>query len=114
MIKTIKTRVSTATLGAALLAAMLCGAARADQRDFEFVNMHRSASIIAAWSAPAGTSDPWQSITLYYPIGPLSKSRIVVDGGRNCVFDLKVRFDDGYVQTFSNVDLCRIGRVIAS
>ena len=83
------------------------------QNPFQFVNLHASASIVAAWSARAGTREPWDPITLYSPIEPRSASRINVSGTSGCSYDLKVRFDDGYEQTFSNVDLCRVAQVVA-
>jgi hypothetical protein len=89
------------------LAATAINTARADSRDFEFVNLNRSASIVQAWMAAAGTSEPWRSIRIYTPIAPRTTSRITVSGGTRCMFDLKIRFDDGYEQTFSNIDLCR-------
>ena len=101
-------------LGALLLAGALHGTASADVRDFEFVNLHASASIIKAWSARAGTDDPWDSIALYNPIRPRSTSKIKVSGGGgSCLYDLKVRFDDGYEQTFSDVNLCKVAHVVA-
>jgi hypothetical protein len=104
---------AAATLGALLLTGALIGTASADVRDFEFVNLHSTASIIKAWSARAGTNDPWDPIKLYTAIEPRSTSKIKVSGGNGCMYDLKVRFDDGYEQTFSDVDLCKTLHVVA-
>lgn len=33
--------------------------------------------------------------------------------GNNCFYDVRVKFSDGVVQTFANVNTCRGDRVIA-
>ncbi len=109
----LRSTITAATLGALLLVGALHGPAAADLGGFQFVNLHASASIIAAWSARAGTREPWDPITLYSPIEPRSTSRINVSGAAGCRYDLKVRFDDGYEQTFSDIDLCRVAQVVA-
>jgi hypothetical protein len=111
---TLRSTITATMLGALLLAGALSGPAAADVRDFEFVNLHTSASIVGAWSARAGTRDPWDPIPLHTAIEPRTTSKIKVSGGRSCLFDLKVRFDDGYEQTFSNVNLCKVAHVVAS
>jgi hypothetical protein len=114
MINRFKT-VSVIALGALMLASLNIAAARADVRDFEFVNLNRSASIVAAWLAPA--SDPassWKRITIYTPIAPRSTSPISINGGNSCRFDIKVLFNDHVEQTFSNVNLCVVERVVAN
>jgi hypothetical protein len=110
---TLRSTITATILGSLLLAGALHGPAAADVRDFEFVNLHSSASIVAAWSARAGTRDPWDSIGLYTAIGPHSTSKIKVSGGSGCMYDLKVKFDDGYVQTFSDVNLCKVAHIVA-
>ena len=106
------------TVKVALVAASLLGAlgasANADPRDFEFVNLTSSTSIVGAWMARAGTRDPWDSIGLYRPISPRSTSRIDVSGGSSCVFDLKVLMSDGQQKFFTNIDLCRTGHLVVS
>jgi hypothetical protein len=109
-----RTKTLTFAFGALTLAATVSNTARADTRDFEFVNLNRSASIVQAWMAAAGTSEPWRPIGIYTQIAPRTTSRITVSGGMRCMFDLKIRFDDGYEQTFSNVDLCRTEHVVAN
>jgi hypothetical protein len=111
---TLRSTITSTMLGALLLAGVLHGPAAADLRDFEFVNLHSSASIVAAWSARAGTRDPWDQIPLYTAIEPRGSSKIKVSGGRSCLYDLKVRFDDGREQTFSDVNLCKVAHVVAS
>jgi hypothetical protein len=113
MISSFTVKVTTSVLGVLLLAGALHGPAAADVRDFEFVNLHASAAIVAAWSARAGTRDPWDPIALYTPIEPRSTSRIKVSGGSSCLYDLKVRFDDGYEQTFDHVNLCKVAHIVA-
>jgi hypothetical protein len=109
-----RTKTLTLAFGALALAATVSNTARADGRDFEFVNLNRSASIVQAWIAAAGTSEPWRPIGIYTQIAPRTTRRITVSGGTRCTFDLKIRFDDGYEQVFSDIDLCRTEHLVAN
>jgi hypothetical protein len=109
-----RARTHALAFGALTLAATATNTARADGRDFEFVNLNRSASIVQAWMAAAGTSEAWRPIRIYTPIAPRTTSWITVSGGARCMFDLKVRFDDGYEQVFSDIDLCRTEHLVAN
>ena len=105
-------KVKVVALGA-MLAGLTVGAARAGVQNFEFVNLNKSASIVQAWLAPAGTAEPWNAITIYTPVAPRSTSRIDINGSRTCTFDVKVRFDDGAEELFSIVDLCTVEHLVA-
>jgi hypothetical protein len=106
-------KVAALVLGTTLATSALLGVARADRRDFEFVNTHSSASIVGAWIRHAG-NNVWSPISLYTPVGPRASSRIVVAGGGGCMNDVKILFDDGAVQYFNNVNLCEVARLIAT
>jgi hypothetical protein len=106
-------RIKVVALGA-MLVGLTVGTARAGVQNFEFVNLNKSASIVQAWLAPADTTEPWKAITIYTPVAPRSTSRININGYRTCMFNVKVRFDDGYEQSFSNIDLCTIEHLVAS
>lgn len=106
-------KVKVVALGAMLVGSTV-GAARAGVQDFEFVNLNNSASIVQAWLAPAGApEEPWNAITIYTPVAPRSTSRIDINGSRTCTFDVKVRFDNGAEELFSNVDLCTVEHLVA-
>lgn len=45
-------------------------------------------------------------------IRPKSESTFTMSN-ENCLFDIKVRFSDGYEATFNNVNICRSDRVLA-
>jgi hypothetical protein len=107
------TKVAALVLGVTLTTSALLGVARADLRDFEFVNTHSSASIVQAWIRSAG-SDAWNPVTRFTPLGPGGSEKIVVNRGNGCMADVKILFDDGYVGYFNNVNLCKVARLIAS
>jgi hypothetical protein len=111
--RTICRKVAALVLGAVLAMSALLGVARADSRDFEFVNTHRSASIVRAWIR-ASDSNGWNPVARFMPVGPGASEKIVVNGGDGCMADVKILFDDGYVGYFNNVNLCRVARLIAS
>jgi len=106
-------RIKVVALGA-MLVGLTVGTARAGVQNFEFVNLNKSASIVQAWLAPAGTTEPWKAITLNAPLAPRSTGRININGYRACMFDVKVQFDDGNEQLFPNVDLCTVEHLVAS
>jgi hypothetical protein len=99
-------KVVVVALGAVSVGSTL-GTARAESYDFELVNLHNSASVVAAWLAPEGREDaPWKSISIQHAVAPRSTSRFTVASPSTCRFDFKVRFSDGYVQTLGNVNIC--------
>jgi len=97
----------------AVLVGLSVATAQAGKQDFEFVNLNRSASIVGAWMAGAGTTGAWEPVTIYKPIAPRTSGRITINGDKRCAFDIKVRFDDGVEQTFDDIDLCTTNKVIA-
>jgi hypothetical protein len=114
MINLLKAKKGMTALGATMLASLLCGVARADVRDFEFVNTKWSASIVGAWIAQAGTDEPWRPVNLRKAIAPRSKSQINFLNGEGCMYDLKVRLSNGDEQHFDQVDLCKVARLIVT
>lgn len=98
---------------AVMLVGGTVGAAHADS--FEVVNLHHSASIVQAWFAPNGMPDvPWKTITMYRPIEPRSTSSFSLTKNTTCTYDFRLRFNDGYLQTVGNVDLCNNPYVVAN
>ncbi len=106
MLKSFRSGINSIALGLVVAASTLVGTASADPRDFEFVNLDGSTSIVAAWMAPAGTPDPWTQITLSGSIGPRSTTPVDVTGGTGCMYDLKVQLSSGDLQYFNDVNLC--------
>jgi hypothetical protein len=99
-------KVEVVALGAMLVASTI-GTAHAKSYEFELVNLHNSASVVAAWLAPNNRDDlPWKSISIHRAVAPRSTSRFTVGSPSTCRFDFKVRFSDGYVQTLGNVNIC--------
>ena len=76
------------------------------------VNRNSNRAIQQVWFANAGESDPWQEANVEEAIRPQSQSTFNMSGD-NCLFDIKVRFSDGYESTFTNVNVCRGDRVLA-
>jgi hypothetical protein len=76
------------------------------------VNRNSQRSIQQVFFANAGESDPWQAANVDEAIRPKSKSTFTISG-ENCLFDVKVKFSDGYEATFNNVNVCRGDRVLA-
>jgi hypothetical protein len=115
MISVSKKQVGVIALGASMLSSVLGGVARADLRDFYFVNIHPSAAIVGAWIAPAGERDePWQTITIYSPIRAGHKSKINFGSGIGCMYDVKVHLSNGTDQLFTDTDLCRTLNLIVT
>ena len=100
---------------AAVASVAIAGPAFADYRDFDILNGNRGASIITVWVAHAGTNEPWKPVSLTGPIYPGERRHFDVDAGLgDDVFDFRVKFNDGYVATFSNVNLRRVGTLSAT
>jgi hypothetical protein len=98
--------------GALVLSGMLpCTSALAGGT-LTVVNRNSSRAIQQVWFANAGESDPWQEANVEEAIRPQSESTFTMSG-ENCLFDIKVRFSDGYEATFNNVNVCRGDRVLA-
>jgi hypothetical protein len=115
MLQSLRGKVPSIALGLVVAASAIVGTAKADVRDFEFVNLNGSASIVGAWFAPAGDSDePWTRIALYVPIGPRSTAPINVTGGTRCLYDLKVQLSYGEPRYFYNVNLCSAQHLIVT
>jgi hypothetical protein len=84
-------------------------------RGYEIINSHGSARIVAVWFARAGTRDPWAPVNMSVPIEPKRWRKFDVTGGNGtCMFDFRVKFDDGVVQEFGNIDVCKQDRMIAT
>ncbi len=105
----------TALVGAAALAAV-SGHAFANEpaKGYEIANTHSSARIVGVWYALSGTKDAWAPVWLNSAIAPLSVRSFDVTSSGACYTDLRIRFDDGAVQEFYNVNFCRGDRVVAS
>ena len=99
--------VATSLLGAAT------SAAAADDRYFIVKNTNQDVSIQQVWTARAGTRDPWAEADVDYPIAPGTQSEFSMGSGDSCFYDVRVKFSDGVVQSFSNVNTCRGDRVVA-
>ncbi len=101
----------------AMFAVSLLGTATsavaADDRFFVVKNTNQDVSIQQVWTARAGTRDPWTEADVDYPIAPGTESEFGMGTGNNCFYDVRVKFSDGVVQTFANVNTCRGDRVIA-
>jgi hypothetical protein len=98
--KTMSAMVAVATVS-------IASPAMAAERSFYVNNTHSSASVQRVWYAPAGKTDPWVEVFLDYPIKPNSKSSFTMGNGDRCLYDIKIKFDDGYEQEFTNVNVCR-------
>ena len=73
------------------------------------------AAIQAIGTGPVAlTSENGAHLTIPLSALTIDNGVVKVSGGRSCLFDLRVRFDDGYEQTFSDVNLCKVARVVAS
>ncbi len=94
------------------LAAMLPSTAALAGGTLTVVNRNSSRATQQVWFANAGESDPWQEANVNEAISPKSESTFTMSG-ENCLFDIKVRFSDGYEATFNNVNICRGDRVLA-
>ena len=89
------------------------GALAAD-KGFVVVNTNSQRAIQNVWTALAGErDDPWKPANVNEAIGPQTNSTFTISGS-NCFYDVKVQYSDGYVQTFSNVNVCRMQEVTAS
>ena len=97
------------TLAAVSAVAMLAlpTAAMADGRSFYVNNTNGSVSVQRVWYAQAGTNQTWQEVYLDYPIKPNTKSSFTMGNGDVCIYDIKIKFSDGYEQEFENVNVCR-------
>jgi hypothetical protein len=96
------------------IVASLAGASAAQAGTFNIYNSHGSATIQRLWTAPAIKGTPWQEFYLDFPVEARTVNRFTLSNGSYCLYDMKVRFSDGYEQTFSNVNICRGDRVVAS
>lgn len=77
------------------------------------VNRNSTRAIQRVWFANAGErTDPWQAANVDAAIAPQSRSVFTLSGP-NCLFDIKVRFSDGYESSFGNVNVCRGDHVVA-
>ena len=79
----------------------------AADRSFYVDNINGSASVQRVWYAAAGTTEGWQEVFLNYPIKPKTKSNFTMGDGDTCLYDIKIKFSDGYEETYSNVNMCR-------
>jgi len=98
--------------GAFALSGMLPSTSALADGTITVVNRNSSRAIQQVWFANAGESDPWQEASVEEAIRPQSQSTFTMRGD-NCLFDIKVRFSDGYESTFTNVNVCRGDRVLA-
>lgn len=96
------------------IAAVTAGSSGAYAGTFNIYNSHTSATVQRLWTAPAIKDTPWQEFYLDFPIQALTTNRFTISNGSFCLYDMKVRFSDGYEQTFANVNICRGDRVVAS
>jgi len=92
---------------AALAAVSIATPAFASDRSFYINNTNSSVSVQRVWYAAAGTKDTWQEIYLDEPVTPKTKSTLSMDDGDTCLYDIKLKFSDGYEQTYANVNVCR-------
>ncbi len=104
--------VALAALGAAL------PAAAADSRGFQIYNSNGSIKIEEVWSAPVNTpglpQTIWVEADMQGPIMPGTTATFDLPTGYTCYYDLKVRFSDGYEQTYASINVCRYDRVQAN
>ncbi len=69
-------------------------------------NANGTVSIQRLWTAPAGTRQPWTETFLESPI--LGSRLFTFENSvSTCLFDVKIQFSDGVVETFDNVNVCR-------
>ena len=108
-------RIKSLALAATIAFAGFASAAHArDYRDFGILNNNGSSPIVGVWMAHAGTDEAWKPISLAGAIVPGERRTFSVSGPNgDDYFDFRVRFRDGYVATFSNVDLSRVGTLRA-
>ncbi|HEX4694101.1 hypothetical protein [Sphingomonas sp.] len=92
---------------AALTAVAIASPALAAGRGFYVNNTNSSVSVQRVWYAAAGTTQTWEEIYLDYPVKPNTKSNFTMGDGDTCLYDIKLKFSDGYEQTFANVNVCR-------
>lgn len=100
-----RSKALTMLCAVALLA--LPAAAMAAGRSFYVNNTNAKVSVQRVWYAQAGTNENWEEVFLDYPIKPNNKSSFTMGSGDVCLYDIKLKFSDGYEQTFENVNVCR-------
>lgn len=98
----------------ALTAAIAAPAHAAAERGFTVANTNGKASIVKLWVAQTGSGKAYVEMTLKYPIGPNSKSVFSVPTSDYCLYDVRLKFDDGTEQETNNVNVCRGASVNAT
>lgn len=99
---------------AAVAAALISAPALAAEHGFTLANTNAKASINRIWYMQSGSGQPYQEIILAYPIGPNTKSDFTVAPSDYCLYDVRVRFDDGTEQDTANVNVCRRATINAT
>lgn len=94
--------------------AALTAAGTASAGTFKIYNSHPTATIQRLWTAPAIKGTVWREFYLDFPVDARTTNNFTMPGGSYCLYDMKIRFSDGYEQTFANVNICRGDKVIAS
>jgi hypothetical protein len=86
-----------------------------DPLSFELVNGHSISKITDIYFAPSDRpKSPWQSGKVE-PVAPGMTLPLRVNWPETCVYDLKIKFDDGFEGVFEKIDLCKPGtRLVAS
>jgi hypothetical protein len=115
--RAVQTSPRARTLGAALLAATVLAfgpaVSQAASLDFHLYNQTNQ-PIVGIWASPTGDTQ-W---------GPAFNGTFVPTSGEQdvhfndqayaageCYYDLRVQFSGGYVESFTNVNLCRVSGV---
>lgn len=91
----------------ALTAAVAVPSFAAGERGFTVSNTNGKASIVKLWYAQSGSGKAFQEMDLKYPIGPSSRSTFTVPASDYCLYDVRLRFNDGTEQETNNVNVCK-------
>lgn len=104
-------RILLATFAAFVLNVGASGAASAGQQDFRLVN-RTNYQIDSVWVSKSTTSS-WEEDVLGEDVLPTGRSVNIRFNGstRGCIFDLKVKYNDGETAEFGNINLCEVSVV---
>lgn len=89
-------------------------ASAGSDRIFYLYNSNGEVSIQRVWTHLSGSDEDWVAATLNSQVDPGETTSFSFGDGPSCFFDVKVQFSDSYVQTFTNVNVCRGDKVTAS